>query len=109
MNSHLVTVEIGVESLTYEGVELDSVTFDKTRVEGLYTEAVKRRRTVQEHVLALDAFFENRPYFWDAVFDKLVSAANVERELSFEELRDDERLEKLERHMLWKTAFVKRE
>ena len=47
MHSHLVTVEVGVESGTDERVNFDSFALDKHRLKSLDTEAVKRRSTVQ--------------------------------------------------------------
>jgi hypothetical protein len=37
VNSHLVTVEVGIESGTNERVKLNSFTFDEFRLEGLDT------------------------------------------------------------------------
>jgi hypothetical protein len=36
MNGHLVTVEVGVESSTYEWVQLDGLAFDEFRLKCLY-------------------------------------------------------------------------
>mgnify|MGYP001114713164 CR=1 FL=1 len=47
MHSHLVTVEVGVECRTYQGMKLYSLTLDKFGLEGLYTQPVKGRGTVQ--------------------------------------------------------------
>ena len=37
VDSHLVTVEVGVECRTCQGVQLDSLTLDKFGLEGLNT------------------------------------------------------------------------
>ncbi len=46
MYGHLVTIEVGVERVTYEWVYLDSVTFDKYRLESLDTKSVQSRSAV---------------------------------------------------------------
>src|ERR1700733_3017157 len=90
-------------------MNLDSVSFDEDRLECLDTEAVKSRSSVQEHVLVLDHVFEHSPHFRDAVVDETGCAADVECQFPFEKLRDDERLEELEGHVLWKSALVELE
>ena len=41
MDCHLVTVEIGIESLTGEWMKVDCIAFDQDRFEGLDTHAVQ--------------------------------------------------------------------
>ncbi len=59
MYRHLVTIEVGVVSGTYQRVELDRFTFDQHRLEGLDTQTVKGRRPVQQHGVLADNFSEN--------------------------------------------------
>ena len=44
MNCHLVAVEVGVESGTYQRMQLDGLAFDQHRLERLYTEPMQGRR-----------------------------------------------------------------
>ena len=53
VNSHLVTVEVGVERSTSKWVELDSLTLDELWLECLNTKTVKCRSTVQENWVSL--------------------------------------------------------
>jgi hypothetical protein len=54
MHSHLVAVEVGVESGTYKRMKLDSLTFNKDGLESLDTESVKCRSTVQHNGMLMD-------------------------------------------------------
>ena len=57
VNGHLVTVEVGVERSTSQGVKLNGLTLDKLGLESLNTKTVKRRGTVEEHRVALHHVF----------------------------------------------------
>ena len=46
VHSHLVTIEVGVETGTHQRVQTNGLTFDKFRLEGLDTKTVQRRSTV---------------------------------------------------------------
>ncbi len=109
MNSHLVTIEVGVEGRTHERVQLDSITFNQTRPECLNTLTVKRRCTVKKHVLAGNCLFENLPYLWYTVFDQAACTTDVEGELAREKTLDDEWAEEFKHHVLWKPAFIERQ
>ena len=54
VNSHLVTIEVGVERSTDQRVKLDSTAFNEYRLECLDTKSVKCRRTVQQYGVILD-------------------------------------------------------
>ena len=60
--SHLVTIEVGVESRTYEWVETYSLTFHEFRLERLNTKAVQCRSTVKEYRVAFQDILKNIPY-----------------------------------------------
>ena len=61
MDCHLVTVEIGVERRTCQRVQLDCLSFDKFRLEGLDSEPVKRRGTVKQYRMPFHYIFEYIP------------------------------------------------
>ena len=63
MDSHLVTIEVGVESRTGERVELDGLSFNHPRLEGLDTESVEGRCTVEEHWMTLHHVLEYVPNY----------------------------------------------
>ena len=62
VNSHLVTVEVGVECGTYERVQLDGLSFDKFRLEGLDAQSVKSGGTVKHYRVSLENVLEDIPY-----------------------------------------------
>jgi hypothetical protein len=49
MNRHLVSIEVGIEGSTNQGVDLDGTTIDKYRLEGLNAETVKGGGTIEEN------------------------------------------------------------
>ena len=57
VNGHLVAVEVGVERSTSQGVQLNGLTLDKLGLEGLNTQTVECRRTVEQHGVALHHVF----------------------------------------------------
>lgn len=63
VNSHLVTVEVGVERGTNQRMQVNGLTFDQYRFKCLNTQTVQRRRTVQKNRMLTDNFFKNIPYF----------------------------------------------
>ena len=61
VNSHLVTVEVGVECRTDERVKLNCLSFDKLRLESLDTQSVKSGSTVKHNRVALENVLEDIP------------------------------------------------
>ena len=56
MDSHLVTIVVGVEAGSNEWVKLDSFTIDKLWLERLDRKTVERRSAVQEDIATLNNF-----------------------------------------------------
>ena len=106
VNSHLVTVEVGVERCTCQRVKLDSLTLDELRLECLDTETVKCRSTVEHNRMALHYVLEDVPDNRLATVDNLFGALNGLHDTTLDELADDERLVKLGCHKLWQTALA---
>ena len=106
MDSHLVTVEVGVESGTGQGVELDGFTLDHLRLEGLDTEAVKRRGTVEEDGMTLHDVFKDVPHDGLFAVDDLLGRLDCLHDATLDELTDDEWLIEFGGHILRQTAFV---
>ena len=106
VDSHLVTVEVGVERRTGERVQLDGLAFDHPRLEGLDTEAVQGRSTVQEDRMALHHVLEDVPDHRVAAVDDLLRALDGLHDAALDELADHERLVQLGRHELRQTALV---
>ena len=62
VHGHLVTVEVGVESLADQRVQHDGVALDQHRLKGLDAHAVKGGGTVQEHRMLVDDLFQDVPH-----------------------------------------------
>ena len=106
MDSHLVTVEVGVERCTDKRMKLNSLTLDKDRLKCLDTESVKSRRTVQHDRMLCDYILKDIPDFAFKAFDHLLGALNIVCCSAADKLLHDKRLKELDRHLLRKTALV---
>ncbi len=109
VDGHLVAVEVGVEGGTHERMELDGVAFDQGRPERWMPWRCRVGARFRSTYLALDHLFEDGPHFRDAFFDEASRATDVVGELALHQLRDDERTEELERHLLRQSALIERE
>ena len=63
VDSHLVTVEVGVIGRTNERVQLNRLTFNQHRLERLDAQTVKCRCTVQQYWVFADYVSEDIPHF----------------------------------------------
>ena len=106
VDSHLVTIEVSVESCAAEGVQTDGLAFDEARLEGLDTQTVKGRSTVQENRMTLQYVFQNVPNDGVLTVNNLLCGLDSLDDASFQNLADDERFEKFGGHVLRKTALV---
>ncbi len=106
MDSHLVTVEVGIERRTCQRMELDSLTFDKLRLECLDTKSVKRRGTVQEYRMSLHNILKNIPNYRLTTVYNLLCALNSLHYSALNKLTDNKRLVKFCCHKLWQTALT---
>ena len=106
MHGHLVTVEVGVERGADQRVQLDRLAFDQDRLEGLDTEAVQRRRTVQQHRVLLDHLFQDVPHDGVVVLHFLLRRLDGGGDAHLFQTGEDEGLEQFQRHQLGQTALV---
>src|SRR3989338_2895392 len=106
MHSHRVAVEVGVVCGAYEWLNLNRVAFYENGAERLNRLTEERRSAVEEHELAFDSLFENRPDFRRLVFDEAAGAADVVCEFAREKALDHEWAEEFEYHLLRQSAFV---
>ena len=74
MNSHLVTVEIGVEGRTDQRMDPNGLPFDQDRIKSLNAETVKGGRTVQHDRVIANDLVQDIPDFGDFPFHKLLGA-----------------------------------
>ena len=100
MYSHLVTVKVGIECRTDERVQLDCLAFDQYRLEGLDTEAVQRRCTIEQDRVLADNLFEDVPDLGALALDQPLGCFDRRCLATQLQLREDKRLEQLERHFL---------
>ena len=106
VHRHLVAVEVRVERGANERMDADGFSFHEHRFERLNAEAVKRGSAVEQHGMLANHVFENVPddrFLRLDQFFGLLDGGAVARGF---ELVIDERLEKLERHLLRQTALV---
>ncbi len=106
VNSHLVTVEVGVESRTNERMELNGTALNEYRLESLDTESVKCRSTVEHYRVILDNNFKCVPNLGMYLFDHLSCGLNIACLFCFNKSLHNEGLEELKCHFLRKTALV---
>ena len=106
MYGHLVTVEVGVERGTCQGVQLDSLTLDHLGLEGLNTQTVQCRRTVQQYGVTLHYIFQNIPDDGILAVNNLLGALDSLDYTALDELTDNEWLVQLGCHQLRQTAFA---
>ena len=77
MDSHLVTIEVGIERCTNKWMKLNSLTFYKDWLESLNTKSVKCRSTVKHNWMLFNNIFKYIPYFWLKMFYALLSFLNI--------------------------------
>ena len=106
VHSHLVTVEVGVESRANERVQLDGLAFDQLRLKGLNAETVQGRCTVEHHGMLVNHFFQDVPNDGFLVIHHLLCALDRGRQTALFELIEDEGLEEFQRHQLGQTALM---
>ena len=106
VDSHLVTVEVGVERGTSQWVQLDSLTFDELRLESLDTQTVQCWCTVQQYGVTLHDVLQNIPDDRLTAIDNLLSRLHSLHDAALNELTDDEWLIELSGHQLRQTALT---
>ena len=109
VDRHLVAVEIRVERGAHERMELDRLALDQHRFEGLDAEAVQGRRPVEQNGMLADHLLEDVPHLRPFLLDQALGRLQRRRHGIELELRIDERLEELERHLLRQAALMQLE
>ncbi len=106
VHSHLVAVEVGIERRTCERMQLYCLTLDHLGLEGLDTETVKCRGTVQEHGMTLHHVFKDIPYHRFLAVHDLLGGLHGLHYAALYEFADHERLVKLCRHIFGYAALM---
>ena len=105
VDSHLVTVAVGVERSTCQRVELDGFALDELGLEGLDTQTVQCRSTVEEHGVTLHDILEDVPDDGLTTVYNLLGALDSLDDATLDELADDEWFVELGSHQLGQTAL----
>ncbi len=106
VNSHLVTIEVGVICRTNQRVQLDSFTFDQYRFKCLDTQTVQSRCTVQQYRVFADNFVQDIPNDSFFALNHFLRSFNGGSKTTQFQLAVDERFEQLQRHFLRQTALM---
>ena len=106
VNSHLVTVEVGVKRCTSKGMKLNCSTLNKNRLKCLNTESVKCGSTVKHYRVSLDNNFESIPNLGISTFNHLSCRLYVACNTCLNKTLHNEGLEQFKSHFLRKTALI---
>ena len=106
MDCHLVTIVVGVETVSDERMKLDSFTIDELWLESLDGETVERWGTVKEDIFAFDNFVKSIPNHGFALLNHARCGTDVVSIFILNEPRNDEWLKEFKRHLFWQTTLV---
>jgi len=104
--SHLVSIEVRVECGTYQGMQLDCLTFYQDRLKCLNAQSVQCRRTVQHNRMFLDNLFQHIPYLCIQLFYQLLRILDVLADSLGYQFFHYERLEQFDCHFLRQTTLI---
>ncbi len=90
-------------------MQLNRFSFNQNRLECLNAQPVQCRRPVQQHRMLTNHFFENIPDFRPLFLDHPLRSLNGGRHSVEFELRVDERLEELKRHLLRQATLMQQQ
>ena len=106
VNSHLVTVEVGVERRADERMKFNGAAFGQNRLKSLDAQTVQRRGTVQHDRVFLDDFFQDIPNGIRRAFDHSLCALDVRCRTVFDKAFHDERFEEFKGHFFRQAALM---
>ena len=106
MNSHLVTVEVGVERCTSKRMKLNSSSLYQDRLKCLNTKSVKCRSTVKKHRMLFNNCFKYIPYLRLNTFYHSLRTLNIVSNTLINEVLHYEGFEQFYSHFLGKTALI---
>ena len=106
MDSHLVTIEIGIVCGTNKRMKFDCFTFYKDRLKCLDTKSVQCRSTVQHNRMLFDNFFQNVPYLCLKFLYHFLCTFNIMSGSVCNKLFHNKRFEQLNRHLFRQTTLI---
>ncbi len=106
MHSHLVTVKVGVISRTNQRVNFQSAALNQNRLKSLNTQAVQRRRTVQQNWVFTDNVLQNVPNLRPHTLHHAFGAFDIMRHTVMHKPFHHKGLKQLQRHFLGQAALM---
>ena len=106
VHRHLVTVEVGVEGRTHQGVQLDGLAFDERGLKGLDAQAVQGGRPVEHHRMLPHHFVQDVPDLRGLPVHQALGHLDGGGVAPGHQLMEDEGLEELQGHLLGQAALV---
>ena len=106
MDCHLVTVEVGIEAGTHQRVQTDGFTLNKFGLEGLDTQTVQGRSTVEHDGMAFQDILKDFPHHGVLAVHNAFGRLDGLDQAAFEEFANDKGFEELGGHVLRQTALV---
>src|SRR5512137_677218 len=109
MNSHLIPIEIGIKCRTDQWMKLYRLPLNENRFEGLNTESVQSRSSVQHNRVLANHLIQCIPYFGSLLFHHLFCTFHGGHISLFLKAVIDKWFKKLQGHLLRKTTLMKPE
>ena len=106
MDSHLVTVEVGVISGTYQWMQLNCATFGQDGLKGLNAQSVQSRCTIEEYGMLFNYILKDIPNFGFSTFNLAFSTLNIGSNAAGNQALHNEGLEQLQSHFLRQAALM---
>ena len=106
MDCHLVTVEVGVISGTYQRMQLNSTALGQNRLKGLNAQSVQSRCTVQEYGMLFNNILQNIPNLGLSTLNLAFCALDVGSNPASNQALHNEGLEQLQCHFLGQAALM---
>ena len=106
VNSHLVAVEVSVERGTCQRMVLDGLTLNQFGLEGLNTQTVQCRSTVEQHRVSLHHVLQDVPDDGFAAVNDFLRTLHGLDDTALDEFADDERLVEFGSHESRQTALT---
>ena len=106
VDSHLVAIEVGIESGCGERVELDCFALDHARLEGLNAETVKSWGSVEKNGMVLHDILEDVPNHSRLLVDDFLGRLDGLDNAALNEFADDEGFVELGSHVFGEAALM---
>ena len=106
MNRHLISIEVGIKRRTYKRMKSDCLSRHQLDFEGFNRKSMKCWRTVKQHILILNYFFQKLERNRISLFNQLFSLFWSIYDLLFNKLSNNKRSKHLYCDIDWKSTFI---